>query len=146
MTRPFAKKGLPETELELAIAAQNDAETEAKRAELTAERQRLYEEREAAIKAGRRIEVQRAAAPTPAQRAAAAIRTSLGDAWPEFVSWLKPAAPAEIKIALLAIEASEEGQRRHAAVAQIGADRYAAEAAEEAAREARRATVTGAAA
>jgi Mrp family chromosome partitioning ATPase len=146
MNRPFAKKGLPETELEFAIAAQNDAAAEAKRLALNVERQRLYEAREAAIKAGRHVEVQRVAVPTPAQRTAIAIRASQGDAWPEFVTWLRAAGAAELKVALLAIEADEEGRRRHAAVAQIGADRRAAEAAEDAAREARRFSVTGAAA
>ncbi|MGU3662276.1 hypothetical protein [Methylobacterium fujisawaense] len=65
------------TELEIRLTAEREAANEASRAAVQAERQRIYDEREAALKAARKPVPMTRTAPEPNRVSAEALRAAL---------------------------------------------------------------------
>lgn len=96
------------TELELRLTAEREAADEASRAAVRAERQRLYDEREAALAAARKPVPMTRTAPEPNRVAAEALRAALdADAWAVLLQHLEVWEPNRFKSALKFIAQGE---------------------------------------
>ncbi|CAM3051430.1 hypothetical protein JHFBIEKO_4425 [Methylobacterium mesophilicum] len=130
------------TELELRLTAEREAADAAARAAVQAERQRLYDAREAALKAARKPVPMTKTALEPNRVAAEALRAALDDAaWVALLRHFDVWDPGRFKASALFIAQGETAAARKAELvrgAQERAERQAAEhAAAQAALEAR---------
>lgn len=118
------------TELELKLTAEREAADEAARAAVRAERQKIYDAREALLRAAKPVPVT-TTAPEPNRAAAEALRAALDDAaWAALLRHLEVWNPASFKSALKFI-AQDEAAMAYRAEQERGAreraERQAAE-------------------
>lgn len=103
------------TELEIQLTAERKAADEAARAAVQAERQRIYDAREAALKAASKHVPAARTAPEPNRAAAEALRDALDDAaWSALLRHLDVWNPQTFKAALTFIGRSEAAKAQHA--------------------------------
>jgi hypothetical protein len=120
------------TELEIRLVAEREAADEAARAAVRAERQRVYDLREAALKANKPVPVTRTA-PEPNRAAAEALRAALdAHAWAALLQFVETWNPAAFKGALKFIAQSEASATRHAETVQGTRERAERQAAKQA--------------
>lgn len=100
------------TEQELALARERKAKADAAQAAIQAERNRIYAEREARLKAEREGKIVQVITDDPAKRAATLLRGRLGDDLGAFVHELGRADFVKFREAITSILHEEEGVRR----------------------------------